>query len=167
MHVSDRKARSSVHAAAGMFGLILISLFFSSSLIVELFGDEGQVAAVKHWILIGVIVLIPTMVILGGSGRSLLGKRPTVNSGRSTVIRIKQRRMAVIAAIGLLVLTPCAVILKQLSAAGHFGTIFSAVQALELLGGAVNITLMGLNVRAGRRLAGKAERQQVGKVGVR
>ncbi len=76
------------------------------------------------------------------------------------MFRIRQQRMAAIAAIGLLILTPCAAILQKLSASGEFGIAFSSVQALELLGGAVNITLMSLNLRAGLRLTGRIKRRK-------
>src|SRR5262249_16350677 len=140
---------SRVHAMAGLLGLTLITLFFGATVVAELRADAREIAMVKQLILAGVVVLIPTMMIVGGSGRSLAGKRG------GAIIGGKRRRMVVIAAIGLLVLTPCAVILQHLSADGDFGVVFSLIQAIELLGGAVNIILMGLNVRAGLRLTGR------------
>jgi hypothetical protein len=40
-----------------------------------------------------------------------------------------------------------------MSAQGSFGTAFALVQAAELAAGAVNLTLIGLNIRDGIRLA--------------
>jgi hypothetical protein len=50
---------------------------------------------------------------------------------------------------------PCAVLLDRWAAAGAFGPVFHAVQALELAAGGVNLALMGLNVRDGLRMAGR------------
>jgi hypothetical protein len=53
------------------------------------------------------------------------------------------------------VLVPCAIILDRWAAAGAFDASFYAVQAIELVAGAVNLTLMGLNVRDGLRMTGR------------
>jgi hypothetical protein len=66
--------------------------------------------------------------------------------------------MPFIAANGLLVLVPCAIVLNRWAAAGSFDTAFYAVQAIELLAGALNLALMGLNARDGLRLAGRLRR---------
>jgi len=63
--------------------------------------------------------------------------------------------MPFIAANGLLVLVPCAIFLNRLASAGTFDATFYFVQALELLAGATNLTLMGMNLRDGLRLAGR------------
>ena len=42
--------------------------------------------------------------------------------------------------------------------AGQFDTSFYIVQVIELIAGAVNITLLGLNMRDGLRLSGKLRR---------
>jgi hypothetical protein len=143
-----------VHVIAGALGLTLVTLFFTASVIVEVAGDDSAIADVKRWILYGVAILIPSMVITGASGRSLIARR------RGPLVRVKQRRMIAIAVIGLIVLTPCAVFLQRLSAGGEFGPTFMVVQLVELVGGAVNITLMGLNVRAGLLLTGRIRRQR-------
>lgn len=142
--------KSRVHAVAGFVGLTLIVLFFTSSVVVELIGDEHAVARVKTLILFGVLVLVPSMMVVGATGRILAGQRD------SPLIRAKKKRMIVVAAIGLTVLVPCAVVLQRLAVSGDFDTAFYAIQTVELIGGAVNITLMGLNVRAGRLLAGRS-----------
>ena len=89
------------------------------------------------------IVLIPCLAMTGATGASL-GKRR--NDPR---ISAKKKRMPLIAGNGLVVLVPSAVFLAHLAASGNFSTAFYAVQALELLAGAVNLTLMGLNIRGG------------------
>lgn len=62
--------------------------------------------------------------------------------------------MKIVAANGLLVLLPSAFVLASWANAGRFDGAFYALQGLELLAGAANITLLGLNMRDGLRLAG-------------
>ncbi|MFF3765530.1 hypothetical protein ACFYYR_15780 [Streptomyces sp. NPDC001922] len=146
------KAR--VHAVAGILALTLISLFFIASVTVELVGTERAVSIVKTSIVVALFVLVPSMMAAGGTGRSLAQGRT------APLLRRKQRRTAVAAAIGLAVLVPCAITLQSLAAEGDFGTTFVVVQALELVGGAVNITLLGLNARDGRLLSGATRRRR-------
>lgn len=63
--------------------------------------------------------------------------------------------MPFIAANGLLVLVPCAIMLNRWAAAGSFDTAFCVVQAIELVAGAANLALTGLNARDGLRMAGR------------
>jgi hypothetical protein len=56
----------------------------------------------------------------------------------------------------LLVLLPAAIFLDQWASAGSFDTSFYIVQGLELIAGATNLTLMGMNIRDGRRISGKS-----------
>lgn len=146
--------KSRVHAIAGILALTLISLFFTSSVVVEIFGDDDAVALVKTVVVGALFVLVPSLAITGGTGRSLSGTRL-----RAPLIQRKQRRMAGAAAIGLTVLVPCAVILQSLAADRDFGTAFAVVQAVELVGGAANITLLSLNVRDGRLLTAARRRK--------
>jgi hypothetical protein len=48
---------------------------------------------------------------------------------------------------------PSALFLNYKAAAGEFDVSFYAVQLVELVVGAVQLTLMGMNFRDGRRLA--------------
>jgi hypothetical protein len=52
---------------------------------------------------------------------------------------------------------PCAIFLQQLASAGLFDQTFAVVQALELAAGAVNLTLLGLNIRDGFKLSRRFE----------
>jgi hypothetical protein len=142
------------HAIAGSLGLALITTFFVSSVLVELFGGDDAIARTKRLILFGIVVLVPSMMITGASGQALRGLR------RGPRILIKQRRMIAIAAIGVAVLVPSAILLDRLAGAGDFGTTFYALQAVELIGGAVNITLMSLNFRDGLLLSGRIRRNR-------
>ncbi|PJE97071.1 hypothetical protein CUT44_11730 [Streptomyces carminius] len=147
--------KTRVHAVAGVLALALISLFFTASAVVEIFGDDAAVRAVKTAVVFALFVLVPCMAITGATGRSLGAPRR-----RAPLIRRKQRRMAAAAAIGLLVLVPCAITLRIFADDGRFDTTFAVVQAVEFLGGAVNITLLGLSARDGRLLTAAARRRK-------
>ena len=121
-----------------------------STILVELLGSHEAVAGLKSLIVMpGLFILVPAIALTGGSGLYLSKSR----SGR--LVEAKKKRMPFIAANGLLVLVPCAIFLSQRAAADAFDTTFYAVQALELLAGAVNLTLMGLNIRDGIRMSGR------------
>ena len=76
-------------------------------------------------------------------------------------IGVKRKRMPIIAANGLLVLVPSAFFLAAKARAGEFGLDFALVQTLELIAGAVNLRLLWLNLRDGRRMT--AVRRAVGR----
>jgi len=98
----------------------------------------------------GVGHLIPALAATGGSGLALARERA------GPLIERKRRRMPVIAANGLLILVPSALFLSFKSQAGEFDGFFYGVQALELIAGAVNIALLGLNLRDGLRARSRA-----------
>ena len=141
--------KSKIHAIAGAIGFLTIATFWTTTLFSELFGDEASIASVKHFILWGMLVLIPAMAAAGGSGFSLSGGR----QGR--LINTKKKRMPIIGANGLLILIPCAFFLAAKANGGEFDTTFYVVQGLELIAGVANLTLMGLNIRDGLRLTGR------------
>lgn len=135
-----------IHAFAGTLALATISTFWTSTLISELFGSHETIAAVKTAILYGMGLLIPAMATAGATGTGL-GK-----GWKLPQVAAKSRRMKIIAANGLLILLPSAVFLALRAQAGQFDTAFYAVQALELIAGAANITLLSLNLRDGLAL---------------
>lgn len=139
-----------IHLAAGLLAPLCIATFFAATVLTELFGSHDAVARLKSLIVTpGLWILIPAIAAAGGSGMFQGRTRP----GR--LAQAKKRRMPVIAANGLLVLLPCALLLDRWAGAGAFDARFYAVQALELVAGAANLALMGLNVRDGLRLAGR------------
>jgi len=139
-----------VHLIAGILASLCIATFFLATLLIGLFGSHAAVAQLKSLIVTpGLWIVIPAMAAAGGSGM-FLGK-----TRRGRLVESKQKRMPFIAANGLLVLVPCAIVLNCLAAAGTFDTTFYVVQAIELLAGATNLVLMGLNVRDGLRMAGR------------
>ncbi|WP_421857550.1 hypothetical protein [Oricola sp.] len=132
-----------IHAISGALALLTILSFWTATVTVELFGDIGQVVAVKQAIAYGLAVLIPMMAIAGASGASLGAK------WKSPVVKRKMTRMKVIAATGILVLAPAAIFLAMKAGQGDFDTAFVIVQGIELVAGAANIALLGLNMRDG------------------
>lgn len=135
--------KTRIHAIAGCLGFVIIATFWTSTITIELLGSESDIALLKECILWGMLVLIPSMAIAGGSGMSLAG-----GSTYPTILR-KKKRMPLIALNGLLILLPSAVFLFIKSSASEFDATFYSVQVLELLAGATNLTLMGLNIRDG------------------
>jgi hypothetical protein len=135
-----------VHGAVATVALLTIALFWTATVASELAGDPAQVARVKQGIAWGLLVLVPAMVATGGSGRALAGSSPRGLPAK------KLRRMKVVAGLGLLVLVPAALLLARWAGAGQFGPAFYTVQGVELVAGASNLALLGLNVRDGLRL---------------
>lgn len=141
--------KTRIHAIAGVVGFLTIATFWSATLVTELLGSPAAITTVKNNILWGMALLIPAMAIAGGSGMSLGQGR---SGGR---VLVKKKRMPFIAMNGLLVLVPSAFFLASKASAGEFDGAFYAVQVIELVAGAANLILMGLNVRDGLRLAGR------------
>ncbi|MCP5085251.1 MAG: hypothetical protein GY952_00355 [Rhodobacteraceae bacterium] len=132
-----------IHAIAGAVALLTISAFWLSTVTSELFGSHAQITSVKTAVLWGMLLLIPAMATAGATGFSLAKKR------RGKNIETKQKRMKIIAANGLLILLPSAVFLALRAQAGMFDGWFYTIQALEVLAGATNITLLSQNMRDG------------------
>lgn len=68
---------------------------------------------------------------------------------RAGLIGAKIKRMPYIAVNGILILIPSAFFLASKASAAEFDTSFYVVQALELVAGAINITLLNINMRDG------------------
>ena len=139
-----------LHWVAAMLATLTIALFFGATVLVELMGSPDAIAQVKRLIVSpGLWLLVPAIAAAGGSGFVLSKSR----HGR--LVAAKKRRMPFIAANGLLILIPCALFLDGRAAQGLFDARFYVVQGVELLAGAVNLLLMGLNIRDGFRLTGR------------
>ncbi len=142
-----------IHLFVAVISTLTIATFFASTVLVELFGSYETIATVKSLIVMpGLYVLIPAIAATGGSGFYL----SRIRTG--DLVDKKKKRMPFIAANGLLILVPAAILLDQWASVGTFDTRFYLVQATELLAGAVNLTLMGLNMRDGLRLSGATDR---------
>jgi hypothetical protein len=138
--------KSIPHAIVGSIAFMTILVFLVSTVAVELGGDAAAIARVKAAIVQGLWLLIPALMLTGASGFALARNR----SGK--LLAAKQKRMPFIAGNGLLILLPAALLLEHWAAAGRFDGMFYTVQAVELLAGAINLTLIGLNIRDGVRL---------------
>ena len=137
-----------IHPVAGALALLTIATFWLSTALAELFASEASVVAVKTAIPWGFLLLIPALATAGGSGLML------AQGDRSGLVGAKFKRMPFIAANGLLILIPSALYLASKARVGEFDGGFYAVQALELVAGATNIALLGLNMRDGLKLKG-------------
>jgi hypothetical protein len=142
-----------VHPMAGVLALLTIAAFWLSTALSELFASEAIVTAVKTAIPWGFLLLIPALAAAGGSGFALAKGR------RGGLVGAKLRRMPWIAANGILILIPAALFLASKARAAEFDAVFYAVQALELLAGAANITLLSLNMRDGLKMKGRLRRR--------
>ncbi|MEM8796040.1 MAG: hypothetical protein AAGE61_10775 [Pseudomonadota bacterium] len=141
-----------VHPIAGALALFIISGFWFSTVLVELFATKAMVTSVKIFIPWGFFILIPALIAAGLSGRHL-------GRGRTGgIIERKSKRMPIVALNGLVILIPSALYLSFKAQAGSFDTAFYTVQMIELGAGAVNVFLLGLNMRDGLRLAGRGPR---------
>jgi len=139
-----------VHFIAGLLATLTIATFFLSTVVVEFFGSHEAVAALKGLIVMpGLFILVPAIAATGASGFVMAKAR------KGRLVEAKKRRMPFIAANGLLIMIPCAIFLNRWAAAWAFDATFYAVQAIELLGGAVNLTLMGMNIRDGIKMSGR------------
>lgn len=138
-----------IHPVAGAVALLTIATFWLSTVISELFASEATVVAVKTAIPWGFILLIPALAATGGTGFLRAGGR------RAGLVGAKARRMPFIAANGILVLIPAALFLAYKAGHGAFHSVFYAVQAVELIAGAVNISLLSLNMRDGMKMTGR------------
>jgi hypothetical protein len=139
--------KTALHAACAVLATVLIATFLACTIVAEGLGSDAAVALVKRWIVYpGLLILVPALAVAGGTGFALSRSR------RGRLIEAKKKRMPFIAANGLLVLVPCAIVLDLWASAGAFDARFYLVQAVELVAGAINLALMTLNLRDGLRL---------------
>ncbi|MDX8462236.1 ferredoxin--NADP reductase [Mesorhizobium humile] len=135
-----------VHPVAGLIAVLTIATFWLSTALSELFGSEAAVVAVKTAVPWGLFILIPALAATGGSGFAWS------KGQRQGLVGTKLKRMPFIAVNGIVVLIPAALFLASKARVGEFDTTFYIVQALELIAGATNITLLGLAIRDGMKL---------------
>ncbi len=141
-----------IHPIAGLITILMITTFWISTVLSELFAPAEVIEVVKKTIPWGFLVLVPALMATGGSGFALASGR------RAGLIGVKARRMQLVAANGLLILLPAALFLAFRARIAAFDATFYAVQALELAAGLVNIALIGLNLRDGLRMTGRLRR---------
>ena len=142
--------KSKIHKIGSLVATVCIAIFFTSTLLVELLGSEDMVAFVKSLIVMpGIFILVPAMAITGATGFALAKER------KGRVLEAKRKRMPIIAIIGMFILLPAAIYLNSWAAEGMFDIKFYILQAIELVAGAINLTLMIKSMKDGKKLAGK------------
>jgi len=139
--------KRNIHTVAGVLAFLFIAMFWTSTMVSELFLDHSAVTSVKVAVTYAFIAFVPCMAITGATGFAMAGK------DTSPILVAKRRRMPIIGANGLVVLIPAAIFLSIKAQADEFDTAFYTVQVLELLAGATNLFLMGLNIRDGRQMS--------------
>ena len=107
--------KKTAHALAGVIGLLCILAFSISSLLALTFGPDGMLATVKFTIFKSVALLVLALLVAGGSGVSLMGKR------KDAIIDVKQKRGPIAFMTSFLVLVPCAFLRARWAGAGTFG----------------------------------------------
>lgn len=147
--------KTKLHAAAGTIAFVCVLSFWTSSVIVEIFGSPAAVAMVKQTIVYALFLMLPAMAVVGATGMSLGAKR------RGALVEAKKKRMPIIAGAGLLVLVPAALYLNGKASQGAFDTMFYLVQGVELAAGAMNLTLLGRNMRDGLKMTAKRRQMKV------
>lgn len=134
------------HALAGRLAFLCMAAFWLSTVVAELFLGHDAIVGIKTAIPYAFIAFLPCMALAGATGFRLGGKSAL------PALVTKRRRMPFIGANGVLILIPAALFLAFKARAGEFDAWFYGVQTVELLAGAVNLALMGLNIRDGRAL---------------
>lgn len=135
-----------IHRIAAITATLCIATFFTSTLLVEIFGTKESIQLVKSLIVFpGLFILVPAIATAGATGAAMAKQR------RGKVIERKSKRMPIIAFNGIVILIPAAYFLNQWATADEFDSIFYGVQLLELMAGSVNLSLMVLNIKDGRK----------------
>ncbi|ETA51794.1 hypothetical protein [Ponticoccus alexandrii] len=141
-----------IHPIAGGIATLLIASFWISTVITELLGNAAQIAAVKTAIPWGFLLLVPSLAATAATGVIRSGGR------KGGIVGRKLRRMPIIAANGVLILIPAALFRSMKARMGDLDSAFYAVQTIELLAGAANLTLLGMNMRDGLRMTHRLPR---------
>lgn len=137
-----------IHPVAGVLAMLAIATFWFATVLSELFAVQATVVAVKVAIPWGFLLLVPALALTGGSGFALA-------KGRGGLLVTKRKRMQLIAANGIFILMPSAFFLAAKASSTEFDIAFYTVQTLELVAGASNLILLGLNLRDGLKLTGR------------
>lgn len=137
-----------IHRIAAITATLCVATFFSSTLLVELFGSTEAIKMVKSLIVFpGIFILVPAIATTGATGFMMSKQR----SGR--VCDKKKKRMPFIAINGIFILLPAAYFLNQWAIADQFDSQFYLLQAVEIIAGLTNLVLMTLNILDGRKIS--------------
>ena len=141
-----RSRITTLHSAGGAIALLTIAAFWLSALTAELALGPEATRTVRLIIVGALPILIAALATAGATGNRLAGR------SKAPIVRRKLLRMKVTALNGLLVLVPSALFLGWKAWAHDFGGAFATVQRVELLTGALNVALLGLNMHDGLRM---------------
>ena len=146
-----RKTILTAHIIATSIAVLTIGCFFSFSIIAEIVGNEEFIKHVKTGILYCLPVLVFVMPMLAITGKKLAGK------SKSPIITTKLKRMKFVTFNGIILIS-LAVYLYFRAINNNIDGTFLCVQIIEILFGAINLTLLGLNIKAGMKLSGSIQR---------
>lgn len=138
-----------LHRFAGAVALAILLVFQASTIVAETSLSHASVILVKDMIVLGLIPRILCMATAGITG-NLIARKPLAGLPRT-----KANRMKIVAVNGLVILIPAALWLDRAANANAFGTSFYAVQAVEIVAGLLNATLLVLNMRDGLTMTRK------------
>ena len=142
--------KTKIHKVASIISTITVATFFTSTVIVEIFGTQEMIVLVKGLIVMpGIVILALAMALTGATGFALAKDR------KGNIIKAKKSRMPIIAITGIFILIPAAIYLSNWASAGIFDSKFYTLQAIELIAGVSNLTLMIKSIRDGRKLSSK------------
>lgn len=146
----NKQSLKNIHKIAGTTALIVILIFFASSLYAELTGNIQLIKTVKTAILFGLIILfivMPTTVITG---------RRLARQFTSDVVSRKQNRMKFIAA-NAAILVALAFTLYWRAVNNKIDQTFMIIQIIEFTFGLLNAVLLIRMIKDGRILSRKAK----------
>lgn len=137
-----------VHGIVANVVILMVIVFWGSTVISELFLDQQAIKLVKQSIVYyGLPFMIVAMMITGMTG-FLLGKEsnylPILN---------KKKRMPFIVFNGLFVMVPLAIYLNYKAANNAFDSWFVIMQVVELSIGIVQLSLLGKNFTEGIKIS--------------
>ncbi len=139
-----------IHIIAATLALLMIGLLMLLAIGSEIVPDH--LASVRRWIARGLFVLVPALIVTGITGHRL------ARGYRRGLVGDKIGRMKIVAFNGIFILLPCALWLASRAETLDIGAVFRVVQGIELVAGATNLVLLGLNFRDGMRLSGRLRR---------
>ena len=145
-----------IHVVATVIAFSTITIFFTSSLIVEIRGNLEEIQLVKKSILLALPLLLLAMPALAISGNKLGGK------SSNPVIVGKKKRMKIMVINGVMLIA-LAILLYYRSHAVGIDAVFGFLQLVEFSLGLINLTILGLNAKAGLVLSGTGKNQSIRK----
>lgn len=146
-----RKTIVKAHIISTSIAVVTIGCFFSFSLVAEIMGNQEFIKQIKIGVLYGLPVLLVAMPMLAMTGKKLAG------NSKSTIVATKMKRMKFVAFNGVILIS-LAIYLYFRAVNNNIDSTFLGVQIIELLFGAINLTLLGLNIKAGMKLSGRIKR---------